>query len=125
VDFPGNVANAAISNSGNLLAYNISNINEDSIFIWDIENNRKLISFFREAQYVANPIAGYYLKYTPDFHFSNDNKYVFYSEGNNGFLSIAKLPSINYSIKQNVRIQLVNLRLFIKKFLNIFPRKYQ
>ena len=121
--FPGNVANAAISNSGNLLAYNISNINEDSIFIWDIENNRKLISFFREAQYVANPIAGYYLKYTPDFHFSNDNKYVFYSEGNNGFLSIAKLPSINYSIKQNVPDSISEPEIVHKEIFEYFSKE--
>lgn len=90
-------ATYTVSDNDSLLAYNTSVSNNDSIIIWDLVNNKKVVSFYKPGQYVERD---YFVVYTPNyepmFHFSNDNKYIFFSSGEIGKLSTAKLPYEEY-----------------------------
>lgn len=97
-EMPYRVYNAAVSNNDSLLVYNAKvSQNNDSLIVWDLVNDRKIVSAYRPSQYVE---PGYFVVYTPKyipaFRFSDDNKYLFYGSGENGSLTIAQLPYEEY-----------------------------
>ncbi len=92
-----NINNPAVSGDASLLAYNTEATNNDSIMVWNMKEHTKVASFYRPSEHRETGFVVIYTPgYTPAFRFSADNKYLFFSSGETGWLSIAKLPYEEY-----------------------------
>lgn len=127
-EMPNTVNNIAVSNNDSLLAYiNSDERNNDSVFVWNLEENKLLTSFKRPSQHIEGGyLVIYTSNYTPALHFSNDNKYIFFSSGETGWLSIAKLPYEEY-VKYDDFVDTIRYELDLihdEGILEFFSKRY-
>ncbi|MFZ4769901.1 MAG: caspase family protein, partial [Ferruginibacter sp.] len=88
-----NLHQVTFSPNDSLMAYEKSFYYNDSIIVWNLFLNSRVAAFQRPSQ---DKGSGFVKIYTPNYElamrFSNDNKRLYYSSGEKGFISIMQLP---------------------------------
>ncbi len=94
---PHRLAYITVSPDGHLLAGVKESRNNDSIQVWNINTRQLVTTVHRPGQYIEG---GWLTIYTPNYRpaleFSANSQYLFYSTGEQGFLSAVHLPYWEY-----------------------------
>jgi WD40 repeat protein len=88
-----NMRYPVFSPDDSLFAFQKRFSDDDSIFIWSLAENKLAAAFSRPRETIESGFVTIYTPgYEPSMRFSPDNKKLYFSAGEKGFISIARLP---------------------------------